>query len=76
MTRYVLTPGLDRPDMIHAEPWDTERCPVDEVIHFDLSAEVAEEMLGSQKTIACRRCGVKDRSKPGDIPVLFAPEVE
>lgn len=75
--RYVLTPGLDRPDMLHREPWDPERCPVEEVIHEEVDHSIAEGMLEAGTAIACRRCGLADRSDPGEIPILMPePEAE
>jgi hypothetical protein len=73
VTRYVLTPGMDRPDMIHAEPIDPERCPVDDpmVISEDIEEGIALGMLEAKTAIACRRCGVADRSEDGDIPLLI-----
>jgi hypothetical protein len=71
MTRYVLTPGVDRPDMVHKEPWDDERCPIEEVWHTEINAEQASYLLGVGKAIACRRCGLSAISKPGDIPILY-----
>jgi hypothetical protein len=62
--------------MIHAEPWDTDRCPVDEVWHTDIPKEEAMQRLETGRAIACRRCGVKNLSKPGDIPILFGMRPE
>lgn len=77
-TRYVLTPGFDRPDMLHKSPWDEERCPINDpmVVSEDVDEEIALGMLEAKTAIACRRCGFKDRSEPGEIPLLVNPDTE
>lgn len=71
---YVLTPGMDRPDMVHKTPMDPERCPIEEVLHVPVTYQRAHAMLRSGEAIACRRCGVRDLSIPGDIPTLAPQE--
>ncbi len=74
---YILTPGLDAPDMIHLDPDDKTRCGQrlevgtldgDDIVYEQISHQKARALLLKAGVIPCRRCLVPAKDWPAIDP--------